>query len=57
MRPEARLHLRWPPGCQHLFQSVKTGAVGEYGSLAQTFTPDFLPTLVDWVTKRAGITH
>ena len=37
------------PDANHLFQSAKTGAVGEYGSLPQTFTPDFLPTLVDWV--------
>ncbi len=45
------------PDANHLFQSAKTGAVGEYGSLAQAFTPDFLPTLVDWVTKHAGIAH
>jgi pimeloyl-ACP methyl ester carboxylesterase len=43
------------PDANHLFQSARTGSVGEYGSLAQTFTPDFLPTLVDWVTARAGV--
>ena len=42
------------PDANHLFQSAVTGAVGEYGSLEQTFTPDFLPTLVDWVTTHAG---
>lgn len=39
----------------HLFQSADTGAVGEYGSLAQAFTPLFLPTLVDWVTRMTGV--
>ena len=43
------------PDANHLFQSAKTGAVGEYGSLAQTFTPDFLPTLVAWVTAHTGV--
>jgi uncharacterized protein len=43
------------PDANHLFQSAKTGSVGEYGSLPQTFTPDFLPTLVDWVTSHAGV--
>ncbi len=43
------------PDANHLFQAAKTGAVGEYGSLDQTFTADFLPTLVSWVTAHAGV--
>jgi len=43
------------PDANHLFQSAKTGSVGEYGSLAQTFTPEFLPMLVDWVSAHAGV--
>ena len=43
------------PDANHLFQSAKTGAVGEYGSLDQTFTADFLPTLVAWVAAHAGV--
>jgi pimeloyl-ACP methyl ester carboxylesterase len=39
----------------HLFQASQSGAVGEYGTLAAEFTPDFLPTLVEWVTARAGV--
>jgi dienelactone hydrolase len=39
----------------HLFQASRTGAVGEYGTLAAEFTPDFLPALVAWVTARAGL--
>jgi uncharacterized protein len=40
------------PDANHLFQRARTGAPPEYVSLEQTFTPDFLPTLVDWVTAR-----
>ncbi len=43
------------PDANHLFQSARTGSVGEYGSLSQTFTADFLPTLVAWVTAHAGV--
>ncbi len=43
------------PDANHLFQSARTGAVGEYGSLEQAFTPEFLPTLVDWVVAHAGV--
>ena len=42
------------PDANHLFQSAQTGSVGEYGSLEQTFTPTFLPTLVEWVVAHAG---
>jgi len=37
------------PGANHLFQAAETGLVAEYRQLADTFTPEFLPTLVDWV--------
>jgi uncharacterized protein len=43
------------PDANHLFQASETGALQEYGTLAPAFTPDFLPTLVDWVTARVGI--
>jgi pimeloyl-ACP methyl ester carboxylesterase len=42
------------PDANHLFQSAETGAVEEYSSLAAEFTPDFLPTVVEWVTRQAG---
>ncbi len=42
------------PDANHLFQSAKTGSPDEYGTLDQTFTPDFLPTLVDWVKARTS---
>ncbi|MBI5931567.1 MAG: alpha/beta fold hydrolase [Chloroflexi bacterium] len=37
------------PDANHLFQAAQTGAVSEYGVLEQEFTPDFLPTLTDWL--------
>jgi hypothetical protein len=43
------------PDANHLFQSSESGAVEEYSSLAPEFSADFLPTLVDWVTARAGL--
>jgi pimeloyl-ACP methyl ester carboxylesterase len=39
------------PNGNHLFQEAITGAVGEYSELAPEFTPDFLPSLVDWVLR------
>jgi hypothetical protein len=42
------------PDANHLFQAATTGSPNEYPTLAQTFTPDFLPTLVDWVKARTS---
>ncbi len=42
------------PDASHLFQPAVSGAVTEYGTLPQTFTADFLPLLVDWVTQHAA---
>jgi pimeloyl-ACP methyl ester carboxylesterase len=43
------------PDANHLFQASRTGAVSEYTTLEPSFTPEFLPTLVDWVTEQAGL--
>ena len=43
------------PDANHLFQSAQTGAVEEYSTLAAEFTPDFLPTVVEWVVRQAGV--
>ena len=40
------------PDANHLFQRATTGSPAEYASLEPMFTPDFLPTLVEWVTAR-----
>lgn len=43
------------PDANHLFQTAQTGAVGEYGTLEQSFTPGLLPLIVDWVVQQAGV--
>ena len=42
------------PDANHLFQAAETGSILEYGQLADDFTPEFLPTLVDWVVARTA---
>jgi pimeloyl-ACP methyl ester carboxylesterase len=39
------------PKANHLMQAATTGSPTEYGTLVQEFTPDFLPTIIDWLTK------
>lgn len=37
------------PGLNHLFQECKTGAPGEYGTITQTFSPEALKTISEWI--------
>lgn len=39
----------------HLFQAAESGGLAEYGTLAQEFTADFLPVLVEWVAGQAAV--
>ena len=43
------------PGANHLFQAASTGAVQEYGMLPPEFTPDLIPTILDWLTEQGII--
>ena len=43
------------PKANHLMQAATTGSPTEYGTIKQEFTPDFLPTIVDWLTKQGII--
>lgn len=43
------------PEANHLFQDSVTGSLDEYAELEAVFTADFLPTLVEWITARAGV--
>jgi uncharacterized protein len=43
------------PDANHLMQAAKTGNVDEYATLKQEFTPDFLPTVGDWILARVTI--
>jgi uncharacterized protein len=40
------------PGLNHLFQHAGTGAVDEYGTIEETFSPEALGAIGDWITAR-----
>lgn len=37
------------PGLNHLFQHCKTGLPAEYGEIEETFSPEVLKTMADWI--------
>ena len=39
------------PGLNHLFQTTKTGALSEYGQNEETFSPDALKIIGDWIKE------
>jgi bisphosphoglycerate-dependent phosphoglycerate mutase len=38
------------PGLNHLFQHCKTGLPSEYGIIEETFSPEALKIIADWIT-------
>lgn len=40
------------PGLNHLFQHAKTGAVSEYGTIEETFAPEAIQLICDWIGER-----
>lgn len=42
------------PGLNHLFQHAKTGAPSEYGKIEETFAPEALSIVSDWILARTG---
>lgn len=42
------------PGLNHLFQHARTGAPTEYGALEETFAPEAIQLVCDWVVARAA---
>jgi alpha-beta hydrolase superfamily lysophospholipase len=38
------------PGLNHLFQHCKTGLPSEYGSIEETFSPEVLKIISDWIS-------
>jgi hypothetical protein len=40
------------PGLNHLFQTAKTGAPGEYGEIEETIAPAALAVVGDWIVER-----
>jgi pimeloyl-ACP methyl ester carboxylesterase len=45
--------IRELPGLNHLFQHAKTGAPGEYGVIEESFAPEALAAISEWVAARA----
>ncbi len=41
-------------GLNHMFQTARTGAIGEIGDITETFAPEALDIVSDWITKRFG---
>jgi fermentation-respiration switch protein FrsA (DUF1100 family) len=39
------------PGLNHLFQTSSTGAPSEYGQIEETFSPDALKIMGDWINE------
>ncbi len=39
------------PGLNHLFQDSKTGSPSEYGKIEETFSPDALKIIGDWILE------
>jgi hypothetical protein len=37
------------PGLNHLFQHAKTGAFSEYAQIEETFAPEALEKIADWI--------
>lgn len=42
-------------GLNHLFQTCTTGGIAEYGQIAETFSPDALKIVADWVTEQTKL--
>jgi uncharacterized protein len=42
------------PGVNHLFQHTRTGAPSEYSAIEETFAPEALQLVTDWIVSRAA---
>ena len=42
------------PGVNHLFQHCTTGLPSEYGAIEQTFAPEALQLVIDWIATRTA---
>ena len=42
------------PGVNHLFQHCTTGAPTEYATIAETFAPEALQLVTDWIVARTA---
>jgi len=44
--------VRELPGLNHMFQAARTGAVGEYADIEETFSPVALDIVTEWIGTR-----
>ena len=40
------------PGLNHMFQHATTGALGEYNDIEETFAPEAMTIIADWINER-----
>ena len=52
---DERSRVETIPDANHLFQQAVTGGLTEYATLEQTFTPELLPMLTDWMRLVTGL--
>ena len=43
------------PGLNHLFQTSKTGALSEYSQIEETFSPQALDVMTDWILRHVAV--
>jgi pimeloyl-ACP methyl ester carboxylesterase len=43
------------PGINHLFQTCNTGSVSEYESIQETFSPEVMKIITEWITTRTTL--
>ena len=46
--------VRELPGLNHLFQTARTGALGEYADIAETFAPSAMELVAEWIIARGA---
>lgn len=49
-----RFTVKELPGLNHLFQSAKTGVLGEYREIEETLSPEALDTIGQWIAAQMG---
>jgi dienelactone hydrolase len=43
------------PGLNHLFQTAKTGGIGEYSEIEETMSPVAMEKVASWILKQVGV--
>jgi pimeloyl-ACP methyl ester carboxylesterase len=43
------------PGLNHLFQTAKTGGIGEYSEIEETMSPVAMEKVARWILKQVGV--